>query len=254
MYLFKRFKKNEYYKYKNETVTVYIPEYEKYLSFHTDIFNLVMDHFKISGEHCHSVINKINTPQTFFRRFYYKRLLPRQIIYRLSYEILLSTPTNTYFLTINKLGNLGNDKNKSRKLMKEFIKRLRQRAIGRKNRSYLTGFVIEERGHDESYHYHIILNDPNNALTNDLTTFYKQVELTIASLNRSCFSSNNFTSNSLTAIPKDCWDVQEYYKQTLEEYVTKNFENTDAIAAGDTIGIITPPDDVNLQDVNFGDF
>lgn len=252
MIFLKKVKNNEYYKYKNKKVRVYIPKYNKNVLFHTDKFNYVMDQFRISGYYNHRVIYKISTPDTFYRRFYRKNLSPRKIIFRLYYEILLSSPHNKYFITINKLGKLGNNKDKSRKLMTEFLKRLNQRAIGRYSHGYLQGMVIEEKGEDDSYHYHIVLSDPENILTDNYDTFYKQVELAIASLNRSCLKCNKYSSKSLVAIPNNCWDVQKYYKQYLEQYITKNFEIMQHFDAADTIGIIAPPNESYIQEVYYG--
>lgn len=230
---------------------VYIPHFEKYISYHTDIFHYVMDHFRLTGNFCHPVIIKISNPKAFFRRFYSKRITPSQIIYRLSYEILMTSPSNKYFITINKLGNLGENKVKTRKLMNEFIRRLRQRTIGRRKHAYLSGFVVEERGEDGSYHYHIILSDPNNLLTDDINVFKKQVELTLASLNKTCFKSNYLTGNALYGIPKECCEVGEYYLDRLEQYVTKNFESMEWSEASDSIGIVTKAYGCEHQDVIF---
>ncbi|MBD3667349.1 MAG: hypothetical protein HUJ16_05280 [Kangiella sp.] len=243
---------SEYYKdtVKNQEILVQINK--NYLRrFHTDKYNIVMDYFKKRGLYDHRMINYLHDKTVFYRRFSMRHLSPKDIISRLTWEIFMDNPSNMYFITINKIGYLHDNKAASRKIADEFCVRLRQRVLGRRSKEILNGFVVEEQGKDLSFHYHIILTDPNMKLPQQLSQFVPLVESTIDSLNRNAKSSNTLTGNSTRCIENDCWDVRNVRDEFIVNYVTKTFERKPK--ASDFIGIISSLDGGIIQTIVFGD-
>ena len=181
---------------------------------------------------------------------------------RLSWEILISNPHNKYVITINNLGDQSSDKSKCRKILYHFIHRLRQRSVSRKPSLSFDGFVAEEPCRNDSFHYHIIITDPNCVLTDSLGVFQCKVDKTVESLNKTAANSNLLTHNSTICIPDDCYDVKAYedrkieLQKSIEGYITKEFERGDKysnqVNISDFMGLISPLDENGLQQILFG--
>lgn len=243
---------DEYYKYKNEPVTVFIRQYGKSITFRTDIFHIVFDKIKRSNFQNHRVVQAISDPYKFFEKYYKKHLSGKRIFYRINWEILLANSPNKFLITINKIGNLGHDRSGSRRIMTEFLKRLRQRLYGRNPKNYLEGYVIEELGYDGTYHYHILLADSRNTLTLSLQSLREVIGKTVYSLNKSARKSNHLTRKARYCVPEKCWDVQTFREDKLEHYLTKSLEKDVTFEENQSFGIIALPDDDNNQSVCFG--
>jgi hypothetical protein len=151
----------------------------------------------------------------------------------------LSELNTKYHLTIDT--NQYCDEESAGDLLNVFLKEL-NRAIykGRYGKKYnsIKGFAVREHTYQKkcSFHYHILLAADSNAFDDgyDLPSFDQMNELItkIVSKFRSRAKDNKPKKNYI-----DDFLLQDYYVDSLEDYLTKNFKNTTLSIkdAGDSI-------------------